>query len=246
MVKTFLCHPFSEEKDFTDQYNASCFCCTGDNRYLIGSLFGTINVVEMKDNAFSAIHKFSSVAIPVKMIYCDQKEFLVSLESRLQDYRTGVLAKGMNCQARVYCNIMMGTIQKQPQSFNSGYSTNINSLTPTKQERKLMTIELTGIRQHVTDISVCSINSNIAASSSRKIYLYAYKEFESGASDSVVNIDFIRMIEIETTLLIRSVALTSNWLAFSSKTEIRAIQLYLNQPSDQKVYQGEEVTELSE
>lgn len=246
MVKTFLCHPFNEEKEFTDQYNPSCFCSTRDSRYLIGSLYGTINVVELNKNTLSGLYKFPSVAIPVKMIFCDQKQFLLSLESRLQDYRTGMLTKEMNCQARVYCNITMGTIQKQSQHLSSGYSSNLNSFSHSKEERRLTTIELTGLRQHVTDISLCNINNNIAVSSSRKIYLYAYKECEVGLSDRGINIDFIRLVEVETTLVIRSVSLASNWLAFSSKTEIRAIQIHLNQPTDHKVYQGEEITESIE
>ena len=244
MVKTFLCHSFEDQKEFTDQYNASCFCSTSDNRYIVGSLFGSINILETKSDGIKAMHKFSTVGIPIKIVYCDEKQFLVSLEYRLQDYRTGVSTKEMNCQARIYHNIMMGETQKQPQPMNSGYSRNINTLlTPSNQDQKFATIELAGFRQSITDISLCKVQNNIAAASLRKVYIYAFKEHGSALYPSI---DFLRLIEIEATFAIRSLALCSNWLAFSSKTELRVIQIHLNKPSDLNVYQGEEVTEVFE
>lgn len=244
MVRTFLCYPFKGHLEFTDQYDVSTFCSTEENRYFVGSHFGSIVILDFKNNSFSTFHKFLSIGIPVKLIYCDEKKFLISLESRLQDYRTGVSAREMNCQARVYYNIFSDA-QKTVQPLSSGYSINSTIYPSSNEDNKFTAIELTGVRQPVTDIALCYLNKNIAVSSSRKVYLYAFKEIEQNEKNGK-GIDFIRMIEVETTLNIRNIALSSNWLAFSSKTEIRVIQLHLHQPSDQNVYQGEEATEISE
>lgn len=246
MVRTVLCHPFIEHKGFTDQYDASCICCTEDDRALIASLYGSINLIDLKTSDHSVLHKFPSVGVPVKMTFCDRQQFLVSLESKLQDYRVGLSPREMNCQARVYLNIMLGNTQRNV--LSSGYSVNRHSNINTTKN-KFAVIDLAGLRQPATDIAICSAKSNIAVSSSKKIYLYSYKEVLSDdlpEDHNVSTIDFIRMIEVETTINIRSVALNLNWIAFASKTEIRVIQVYLHQPSDEKVYQGEDVSEQLE
>ena len=124
MVRTVLCHPFVEQKNFTDQYDASCICCTNDDKVLIGSLYGSISIIDLKGGAHNVLHKFPSNGIPIKMLFSDDKQFLVSLESKLQDYRVGLSAREMNCQARVYSNIMLGNPQKNVAPLSSGYSVN--------------------------------------------------------------------------------------------------------------------------
>ena len=248
MVRTVLCHPFVEHKGFTDQYDASCICCTKDDRALIASLYGSINLIDLKTPDHSVLHKFPSVGVPVKMVFCDKQQFLLSLESKLQDYRAGLSPRDMNCQARVYLNIMIGNTQRSVNSLSSGYSVNRHNNINTTRNKFAM-IDLAGLRQPATDIAICSVKSNIAVSSSKKIYLYSYKEVLSEdlpKDDNISTIDFIRMIEVETTINIRCIALNLNWIAFASKTELRVIQVYLHQPSDEKVYQGEDVSELLE
>ena len=118
-----------------------------------------------------------------------------------------------------------------------------------RARKKFAIIDLSSMRQPATDIALCSVRNNIAIASSKKIYLYFYKEVVSEElpdDDNIATIDFIRTIEVQTTMNIRSVALVLNSVAFASKTEIRAIKVYLHQPSDQKVYQGEDVSELLE
>ena len=248
MVRTVLCHPFVEHKGFTDQYDASCICCTKDDRALIASLYGSINLIDLKTSDHSVLYKFQSVGVPVKMVFSDKHQFLLSLESKLQDYRSGLLPREMNCQARVYLNIMLGSVQRATNCLSSGYSVNRHNNINTTRER-FAVIDLVGLRQPATDIALCSAKSNIAISCSKKIYLYSFKEIlseELPKEDNVSAIDFIRMIEIETTINIRSIALHLNWIAFASKTELRVIQVYLHQPSDENVYQGEDVSELLE
>ncbi|XP_066935224.1 BLOC-2 complex member HPS3-like isoform X2 [Clytia hemisphaerica] len=245
MVRTVLCHPFVEQKNFTDQYDASCICCTNDDKVLIGSLYGSISIIDLKGGTHNVLHKFPSNGIPIKMLFSDDKQFLVSLESKLQDYRVGLSAREMNCQARVYSNIMLGNPQKNVAPLSSGYSINRHNNNHTRN--KFSVIDFAGLRQPATDIALCNSRHNVAISSSKKIYLYAFKEVMSAdlpEDDSVLTIDFIRMVEVETTINIRSVAFSLNWIAFASKTEIRVIQVYLHQPSDEKVYQGEDVSEL--
>ena len=249
MVRTVLCHPFAEQKGFTDQYDASCICCTNDDKAFIGSLYdGSINIIDLKTSPHSVLHKFPSTGIPVKMLFSNNKRFLVSMEAKLQDYRVGLSAREMNCQARVYINMMLGNPQRNVSPLNSGYTLNRhNNVCQTRN--KFAIIDLAGLRQAATDIALCSIQNNIAISSSKKVFLYSFKEVLSDdlpPGDNVASIDFIRMIEVETTISIRSIAFALNWVAFASKTEVHAIQVYLHQPSDEKVYQGEDVSELLE
>ena len=93
MVKTFLCHPFCGPKAFTDQYEPSAVCYTADDRVIIGSTACAIHIHNLKHSGCPKLQMFLCVGIPIKLLFCDNRQFIVSLEARAQDYKKWIVAK---------------------------------------------------------------------------------------------------------------------------------------------------------
>ena len=244
MVRTFLCHPFSGPKAFTDQYDPTAVCYTADDRVIIGSAVGAIHIHNLKLSGCPKSHKFSSTGVPVKLLFCNHGQFIISLETRLHDYKPGVLPRDLNCQVRIYVNINSSPTNKVQPPISNGYT--LNARTNFKNIAKTFTVIDINIRHATSDIALCSIKNNIAISAANKVYIFAYKEVCIDDNSDDVVIDFFRLVEVESKFRIRNISFTANWLALASRKELRIVQIFLSQPEDQNVCQAEDVSELLE
>jgi len=247
MVRTFLCHPYTDPKAFTDQYDPVTFCYTSDDRIIISSVSETVYIHNLQHNGCPRLHKFASLGVAVKMLHSDNKKFLVTIETRLNEYKKNALPIDLNCQVRLYVNYSNVNTLKSHHVLN-GYTSTLNAPNSSSSYlnylNKFIIIDI-NVKHPIVDISLCPVKDNLALASKRKIYIYGYKEIAFDTdNDTVRLVDFERLIELAPSFQLHHVDIFSNWLSFASKRDIHVVQLFVSQPEDENIYQAEDVTEF--
>ncbi|XP_047135004.1 BLOC-2 complex member HPS3 isoform X1 [Hydra vulgaris] len=239
MVKTFLCHPFNKLNSFSDQYEATSICCQQNSYMFVATSTGYMHIYNIDKVEYPLEHSFASCGVVLKMEYCEKEKFLVTLETKLQDYKTGVTSKNVSCQVRVYLNIHLSVNHRVYTSVAYGYSAALDAF-----DYKFTIVDLY-LPQSVCDMSLCKIKHNIAAASGSKIQIFTFVEKNFIKHDEKTNtvIDFYPLLEVECHFRIQYVSFYINWLAFSCNNELRVVQVFLNS-DDASIYLGEDVSEL--
>lgn len=101
------------------------------------------------------------------------------------------------------------------------------------------------VKYSVTDIACCDTNGNLALSTEAKVFLYAYKQVNSGlVRGDKYAVDFECVIEIDAGFQINQVALYGSNIVFASSNEVRAIQVIIDRKGS--ITQAEDVCEMIE
>ena len=238
MVRTFLCHPFKEPNSFHDNYEPTALWCQHNSHMFIASSNGNIHIYNIDKVGCPKEHKFTSSGVVLKMEYCEKEKFLLTLETKLLEYKVGITAKSAACQVRVYLNLHLSIPYRVYTPVANGYSDTLDSY-----DCKFTIVDLC-LSNRVSDISLCKIKSNVAAASGSKVHIFAFFKKYNDTISTVV--DFYPLLEIECKFIIQSVSLYTNWLAFSCSNELRVIQIFLTNVDDGSIYLGEDVSELIE
>lgn len=246
MVRTFLCHPFKDPKAFTDQYDPTAICYTADDRVIIASVNGTFHVYNLKNINCPKLQRFSSLGIPLKLLFCNSKQFILSLETRLQEYKSGVSPLSTSCYVRVYWNFSLSVTNKVYPTVICGYSSSVKTNNCNKYLNNSVVIDL-NVDQPASDVALCQTTDNVAVSSGRKIFVFSCKMVKFFVSEEEKDlIDFFKIIEIDSSFYIHNIGIIGNWISLASQTELRILQVFLSQPEDQNVYQAEDVSKFLE
>lgn len=249
MVRTFLCHPFVEPKGFADNFEPTAVCFPQNDSMIISSSNCNIQIYDLKQEDHPQLYTYPTTGVPVSLLYSDNKDFLVSLETRAYDYKPLKSQHDLNCQVYVYWNFhCITTPPKTPCLVHSEYTQNIKgNVFAGMYTHKFPVIDM-GIYDPVMDIALCEINDNVAFSARNKVYIYIFKEIEYKPSntDQIRLIDFFKMIEIDTSFHVRSLSICNDYLAFASRRELRVVQIYLNKNGCKSNDQSDGVSLCSE
>lgn len=250
MVRTFLCNPYTNPQSFTYQYDPVSFCYTADDNVIISSITEDIYVHDLKRIGCPKLHTFASVGIPIKMQFCDSKQLLLSLESKLHDFKRGAMPKDMNCQVKLYINMFKLSSTNKPlcvvNNYTKAFTTSNSPVSYLNYVNKPYVINL-NVRHAVSDVGMCRLNHNIAVACRKKIYLYGYRDVNIDAKRPNITLkDFFQIMEIAPSFRVLNITVFSNWMCFSSRNEVRVVQFFLSEPEDEQICQAEDVTEFLE